>query len=36
VAFQPEDPATAGDRPVDCDCTVVARSTTGKVVVTTR
>jgi DUF4097 and DUF4098 domain-containing protein YvlB len=36
VAYQPDDPADAGERPPDCDCTVVARSTSGEVVVTAR
>lgn len=36
VAYQPPDSALGTLRPPDCDCTVIARSTTGKVVVTSR
>lgn len=34
--YQPTDSALSTQRPPDCDCTVIARSTTGKVVVTSR
>jgi DUF4097 and DUF4098 domain-containing protein YvlB len=36
VAYQPPKSAPQTLRPPNCDCTVVARSTTGKVVVTSR
>lgn len=36
TAYQPPDSALDTLRPPDCDCTVIARSTTGKVVVTSR
>jgi DUF4097 and DUF4098 domain-containing protein YvlB len=36
VAFQPPESALRTLRPPDCDCTVIARSATGQVVVTTR
>jgi DUF4097 and DUF4098 domain-containing protein YvlB len=36
VAYQPSESELGTLRPPGCDCTVVARSTTGKVVVTSR
>lgn len=36
TAYQPLDSAPGTPRPPDCDCTVIARSTTGRVVVTSR
>jgi hypothetical protein len=36
VAYQPTDASGRSLRPPECDCTVVTRSTTGKVVVTAR
>jgi DUF4097 and DUF4098 domain-containing protein YvlB len=36
VAYQPAESELGTLRPPECDCTVVARSTTGKVVVTSR
>ncbi len=36
TAYQPPDSALGTLRPPDCDCTVIARSTTGKVVVSSR
>ena len=36
VAYQPADTAPGTLRPPECDCTVVARSASGKVVVTSR